>query len=261
MADLGNFFIWLTLIHVPLRRRSRRACGANPTHRPHLERRTCGLCQFRTPPAGLCHSRIPLSKRPLRRPLRGHPRQPRPAYPLQIHRPLVRHGGLPPPLAFVLSGYSFFAVREEPAVSGAPGLVRHCGPGGRTGLLYGPDRDLREPLQTARIHAGRRTGHEPAPGPSVHADSSPNALPGIRRLCGPLCPLQWPPSSAGNPTKTGSAPQGAGRFSPGLPGHRPTPGRKWAYVVLGWGGYWGWDPVENAALLPWLTGTAFSTRS
>jgi cytochrome c-type biogenesis protein CcmF len=34
-------------------------------------------------------------------------------------------------------------------------------------------------------------------------------------------------------------------------------GGKWAYVVLGWGGYWGWDPVENSSLLPWLTGTAF----
>ncbi len=31
----------------------------------------------------------------------------------------------------------------------------------------------------------------------------------------------------------------------------------WAYHVLGWGGYWSWDPVENAALLPWLTATAF----
>src|ERR1019366_9304468 len=30
-----------------------------------------------------------------------------------------------------------------------------------------------------------------------------------------------------------------------------------AYSVLGWGGYWGWDPVENASLMPWLTGTAF----
>lgn len=30
----------------------------------------------------------------------------------------------------------------------------------------------------------------------------------------------------------------------------------WAYVVLGWGGYWGWDPVENASLLPWLVGVA-----
>ncbi len=31
-------------------------------------------------------------------------------------------------------------------------------------------------------------------------------------------------------------------------------GAVWAYVVLGWGGYWAWDPVENASLLPWLTG-------
>jgi cytochrome c-type biogenesis protein CcmF len=34
-------------------------------------------------------------------------------------------------------------------------------------------------------------------------------------------------------------------------------GAWWSYEVLGWGGYWGWDPVENASLLPWLTGTAF----
>ncbi|NJL94089.1 MAG: cytochrome c biogenesis protein CcsA [Anaerolineae bacterium] len=34
-------------------------------------------------------------------------------------------------------------------------------------------------------------------------------------------------------------------------------GGRWAYDVLGWGGYWGWDPVENSSLLPWLTGTAF----
>ncbi len=33
-------------------------------------------------------------------------------------------------------------------------------------------------------------------------------------------------------------------------------GAVWAYVVLGWGGYWGWDPVENASLLPWLIGVA-----
>jgi cytochrome c-type biogenesis protein CcmF len=34
-------------------------------------------------------------------------------------------------------------------------------------------------------------------------------------------------------------------------------GMRWAYDVLGWGGYWGWDAVENAALMPWLSGTAF----
>lgn len=33
-------------------------------------------------------------------------------------------------------------------------------------------------------------------------------------------------------------------------------GAKWAYIELGWGGYWAWDPVENASLLPWLIGTA-----
>ena len=34
-------------------------------------------------------------------------------------------------------------------------------------------------------------------------------------------------------------------------------GMHWAYNVLGWGGYWGWDPVENASVMPWFTGTAF----
>ena len=36
-----------------------------------------------------------------------------------------------------------------------------------------------------------------------------------------------------------------------------TLGALWSYAVLGWGGYWAWDPVENASLLPWLAGTAF----
>ena len=34
-------------------------------------------------------------------------------------------------------------------------------------------------------------------------------------------------------------------------------GSQWAYIELGWGGYWAWDPVENASFLPWLTATAF----
>ena len=34
-------------------------------------------------------------------------------------------------------------------------------------------------------------------------------------------------------------------------------GGQWAYEELGWGGFWAWDPVENAAFMPWLTGTAF----
>jgi cytochrome c-type biogenesis protein CcmF len=34
-------------------------------------------------------------------------------------------------------------------------------------------------------------------------------------------------------------------------------GMWWSYAVLGWGGYWAWDPVENASFMPWLTATAF----
>ncbi len=34
-------------------------------------------------------------------------------------------------------------------------------------------------------------------------------------------------------------------------------GGRWAYEVLGWGGYWAWDPVENSSLMPWLAGTAY----
>ncbi len=34
-------------------------------------------------------------------------------------------------------------------------------------------------------------------------------------------------------------------------------GARWSYIELGWGGYWGWDPVENSSLIPWLLGTAF----
>ena len=34
-------------------------------------------------------------------------------------------------------------------------------------------------------------------------------------------------------------------------------GARWSYTELGWGGYWAWDPVENAALMPWLCTTAF----
>lgn len=36
-----------------------------------------------------------------------------------------------------------------------------------------------------------------------------------------------------------------------------TVGGRWAYIELAWGGYWGWDPVENASFMPWLTATAF----
>jgi cytochrome c-type biogenesis protein CcmF len=50
----------------------------------------------------------------------------------------------------------------------------------------------------------------------------------------------------------------AGRSRPGtFLGVGMLLGAHWAYVEVGWGGYWAWDPVENAALMPWLTATAF----
>ena len=54
------------------------------------------------------------------------------------------------------------------------------------------------------------------------------------------------------------APSAAGHSSPGPSSRSPSSSaRWWAYAVLGWGGYWAWDPVENASFLPWLTATAF----
>ena len=64
--------------------------------------------------------------------------------------------------------------------------------------------------------------------------------------------------SPASSTPGGSTPSGAGRslswlfLSIGI-----VLGMWWAYVELGWGGYWAWDPVENASFLPWLTMTAF----
>ena len=59
-------------------------------------------------------------------------------------------------------------------------------------------------------------------------------------------------------TSAGSSRPGAGRSSPGRPsGSASSSGSHWAYVEVGWGGYYAWDPVENAALMPWLAATAF----
>jgi cytochrome c-type biogenesis protein CcmF len=64
--------------------------------------------------------------------------------------------------------------------------------------------------------------------------------------------------SPGGSARAGWSRPAGGRCSPGA----SSPlgiilGAWWAYEVLGWGGYWGWDPVENASFLPWLTGTAY----
>ena len=65
-------------------------------------------------------------------------------------------------------------------------------------------------------------------------------------------------SSPGACRTAGRSSSVAGRCSRGAHSRSAScSGAWWSYQVLGWGGFWGWDPVENAALLPWLTATAY----
>ncbi len=69
---------------------------------------------------------------------------------------------------------------------------------------------------------------------------------------------RWPRWSPAARTRAGWSRCGAGRCSRGRrSGVGMLLGAHWAYVEIGWGGYWAWDPVENAALMPWLAATAF----
>ena len=83
------------------------------------------------------------------------------------------------------------------------------------------------------------------------------SLPGLRRHDGALCVRDRGAHHAAARRRVagGGSALGAGLLV--LPDVGITLGMWWAYVELGWGGYWAWDPVENASLLPWLTGTAF----
>ena len=90
----------------------------------------------------------------------------------------------------------------------------------------------------------------------AHGDSSADA---VHRLCGPHHSVRLRHCGAHRQRRF----HGMGEPLDALPhvlvaafGRRHRAGRRVAYVVLGWGGYWGWDPVENASLLPWLVGVA-----
>ena len=116
-----------------------------------------------------------------------------------------------------------------------------------------------EPVQgAARLGPDRRRGPEPvAAEPSSRRD--PPAVP-LRRLVGFAIPFSFAVAALVT-----------ARFGEGwLAAVRRTTliswgfltigivlGAWWSYAVLGWGGFWGWDPVENVSLLPWLTATAF----
>ena len=114
------------------------------------------------------------------------------------------------------------------------------------------------PFDTRRARAGRGHGPEPAAAPPEHDDPPPDALLGVHAVRGARSPSRSGRWSCGASTPSGSARRAASRWPPGSSSASgscsaragPTPSS-------GWGGYWAWDPVENASLLPWLTGTAF----
>ena len=121
-------------------------------------------------------------------------------------------------------------------------------------VMTWPGNPVRPHRHRSRLRASVRT---PPAEPPVHGAPPATPLPGLHRACRALRVRRG----------------GAGHRSPrrGVAADRaaldPHPwtflslgivaGAWWSYEVLGWGGYWAWDPVENAALLPWLTATAF----
>jgi cytochrome c-type biogenesis protein CcmF len=115
-----------------------------------------------------------------------------------------------------------------------------------------------EPICPAGHHSAGRQRPEPAAAPPRHDHPPADALSGLRRLhrslrlCHGRADVQ--PGLGDNWIRTTRRwTLVAWLFlSLGL-----ILGGRWAYDVLGWGGYWGWDPVENASLMPWLAATAF----
>ena len=123
-------------------------------------------------------------------------------------------------------------------------------------LVLGPAN----PFTRVDVPAGlRRARAEPAPaGAHPHGVPPADALPRPRRASrcrSPSPSRRWPPGRLGEGwlIETRRATLLAwGFLTIGI-----ILGAWWSYEVLGWGGFWGWDPVENASLLPWLTGTAY----
>ena len=103
----------------------------------------------------------------------------------------------------------------------------------------------------------------PGPNPLLQnhlADGLPpaDALPRLRRVHRARSPSPSPPWPPAGSARAGWSRRGAGRCSRGASSpSASSSARGGATRCSGWGGYWAWDPVENASLLPWLTGTAY----
>ena len=106
--------------------------------------------------------------------------------------------------------------------------------------------------------AGRGRRPQPAAAPPEHDDPPPDALLGLHAV---RDPVRLRGRRAGHPARSDAEwIRSTRRFTLAawlFLGIGILLGARWSYSELGWGGYWAWDPVENASLMPWLTGTAF----
>ena len=165
--------------------------------------------------------------------------------------------------SWLLSTYSAVVVVSEPAQ-----VPRHdalCGRGAddHRNLLPDSDHVRGEPVQglvgwakeSPTSGDGQRS-QSAAPildhgDPPAHVVSRLRGIRGAVRLRHGIADYQ----AAGRGLDQHYPPLDAGHLD--VPDHGRLAGAGWAYAVLGWGGYWAWDPVENASLLPWITATAF----
>ena len=196
------------------------------------------------------------------RPVEGH------------HRPRLQHRvrvGLQlaqPPLGLPLLGVLGRAEGLAALLGGGAGLLLGAGAGAhpppprRDDALRGRrhvDHDGvlrlghallgRQPVRPPAVHAGRRPRPQPAAAEPGDDDPSPDALPRLHLASRSRSPSRWRRCSPSASTPAGSTPSASGPscswlfLSVGI-----MLGMWWAYVELGWGGYWAWDPVENATL-------------
>ena len=114
------------------------------------------------------------------------------------------------------------------------------------------------PFDTLADAAGRGRRAQPAAAPPGDDDPPADALHGLRRL---LDPVRVRRSARSITRRTGAdwirATRRFALVAWTFLGTGIMLGALWSYTELGWGGYWAWDPVENASLMPWLIGTAF----
>ena len=162
--------------------------------------------------------------------------------------------------AWVLALYGMLVVWRTSNRPGKSGPVRRDDAARDIAVLRHSARRAGESVPSRVANAGRRTGTEPTAS-KPHPDGGASATP-VSRLRRDVGPVR---------VRRGRRALWRGRVH-GLDSPRTRPwtmaswgflsaaiiaGMWWSYEVLGWGGYWAWDPVENASFLPWLTATAF----